>query len=388
MSETTQPLPDGGQMILQVNYTSWEAHGITVLVVVSCLSLIAVFGLLAAIALSAFNTRSTPTHQQHLFLRTHAAAYLISLLICDMIQSVASIMNARWILDMAVETGTLCVIQGAMKQISDVGLSFWTFVIALHTFCLVVLGITPRPYVLVMTLIAGWSGLGLLALTGPAVLDTTHRGPFYGISGYWCWITQEYVVERATLDYMFMFMAGTSSFVLYSVVFLRMRGNVMITGKRVMFSKTSNEGLGQEVESRTMSVARKMFLYPVAYTVVILPIAAARFSDWAGKDVPFDVTIFCDTVFLLSGIVNVTLFTTTRRILPPGSIKLPRFRVEKRAISRPQITTEYDLESGSLSSHQVSGTYTLKKYLSIDSTEEGPSGIQAPPALKEVIPSS
>jgi hypothetical protein len=111
-----------------------------------------------------------------------------------MIQSVASIMNARWILDMAVETGTLCVIQGdsriswapqstdpgpgAMKQIADVGLSFWTFVIALHTFCLVVLGITPRPYVLVMTLIAGWSGLGLLALTGPAVLDTTHRGPF------------------------------------------------------------------------------------------------------------------------------------------------------------------------------------------------------------------
>jgi hypothetical protein len=65
-----------------------------------------------------------------------------------------------------------------MKQIADVGLSFWTFVIALHTFCLVVLGITPRPYVLVMTLIAGWSGLGLLALTGPAVLDTTHRGPF------------------------------------------------------------------------------------------------------------------------------------------------------------------------------------------------------------------
>ncbi|KAJ7787921.1 hypothetical protein B0H14DRAFT_2951281 [Mycena olivaceomarginata] len=351
MSETTQPLPDGGQMILRVNYTSWEAHGITVLVVVSCLSLIAVFGLLAAIALSAFNTRSTPTHQQHLFLRTHAAAYLISLLICDMIQSVASIMNARWILDMAVETGTLCVIQGAMKQIADVGLSFWTFVIALHTFCLVVLGITPRPYVLVMTLIAGWSGLGLLALTGPAVLDTTHRGPFYGISGYWCWITQDYVVERATC----MFMAGTSSFVLYSVVFLRMRGN------------SSSEGLGQEVESRTMSVARKMFLYPVdlrcpsatlnadllqvAYTVVILPIAAARFSDWAGKDVPFDVTIFCDTVFLLSGIVNVTLFTTTRRILPPGSIKLPRFRVDKRAISRPQITTEYDLESGSLSSH-------------------------------------
>jgi hypothetical protein len=65
-----------------------------------------------------------------------------------------------------------------MKQIADVGLAFWTFVIALHTFCLVVLGITPRPYVLWMTLIGGWSGLGLLATTGPVFLDTAHRGPF------------------------------------------------------------------------------------------------------------------------------------------------------------------------------------------------------------------
>ncbi|KAJ7697898.1 hypothetical protein B0H17DRAFT_1051538 [Mycena rosella] len=386
MLEKMQPLPDG-QMILRVTYTSWEAHGITVLVVVSCLSLIAVVGLLTAIALSAFNTRST--HQEHLFLRTHAAAYFICLLICDMIQSVASIMNANWILNMAVETGTLCVIQGAMKQISDVGLSFWTFVIALHTFCLVVLGIKPRPYVLWMTLIAGWSGIGILSMAGPVLLDTAHRGPFYGISGYWCWITQDYVVERATLDYMFMFMAGTSSFVLYSVVFLRMRGNIVITGKRVMFRKTSNnEWLGQQ-DSRTMSVARKMLLYPVAYTIVILPIAAARFSDWAGNDVPFEVMIFSDVVFLLSGVINVTLFATTRRILPAGSMKFPRFRVDKRTTPRLHIATEYELESGSLRSYrQASGRYTLKVHSSVDSTEAGLSWIQAPLALKAVIPNS
>ncbi|KAJ7899664.1 hypothetical protein B0H13DRAFT_1622682 [Mycena leptocephala] len=389
MSETTtQPLLDGGQVILRVAYTSWQAHGITVLVVISCLSLTAVSGLLAAIALSAFNTRSA--HQQQLFLRTHAAAYLISLLICDIIQSVASIMNAKWILDMAVETGTLCVIQGAMKQIADVGLAFWTFVIALHTFCLVVLGITPRPYVLWMTLIGGWSGLGLLATTGPVFLDTAHRGPFYGISGYWCWITQDYPVERYTLDYMFMFMAGTFSFVLYSVVFLRMRGNIVVTGNRVRFQTSSiSEGLGQQVESRTMSVARRMLLYPVAYTIVILPIAAARFSDWAGDDVPFEVTMFCDTVFLLSGIINVTLFTTTRNILPAGSVKLPRFRVDKQAISRPHFVTEYELESGSLSPyHQASGTYTLKAFPGVDWTKGDPSGIQASPVSKAVLPNS
>ncbi|KAJ7734010.1 hypothetical protein DFH07DRAFT_130525 [Mycena maculata] len=382
ISEKIQVSP---QVLLPVAYTSWQAHGITVLVVVSCFSLVAVVGLLTAIALSAFNTRSLP--QQHLFLRSHAAAYFISLLICDLIQSIASIMNAQWIRDMAVETGTLCVVQGALKQISDVGLSFWTFVIALHTFCSIFLGIIPRPYLVWMTLIGGWSGIGILAMTGPVLLDTVHRGPFYGISGYWCWITPDYVVERATLDYMFMFMAGTFSFVLYTLVFLRMRGNIVVTGTRVTLrTATSREWLGQQVEDRTMSVARKMLLwvhfvplgeqsnqlcyrYPVAYTIVILPIAAARFSEWAGNDVPFEVTIFSDVVFLLSGVVNVTLFTTTRRILPSGSVKLPTFRIDKRTISHPQVPAEYRLGSGLSSYDEALGTDAMKSYATVDSTE-------------------
>ncbi|KAJ7268492.1 hypothetical protein C8J57DRAFT_1325285 [Mycena rebaudengoi] len=372
MYEKTELLPGGKQGLVRVAYTSWEAHGITALVVVSCLSLIAVLGLLTAITLSAINTRSLP--RQQLFLRSHAAAYLISLLICDAIQSVASIMNAKWIINMAVETSSFCVAQGAMKQVSDVGLSFWTFVIALHTFCLVFLGMTPRPYVVWVTLVTGWSGIGILAMSGPTFLDTAHRGPFYGISGFWCWITPSYVIERATLDYMFMFMAGTGSFVLYTLVFLRLRGNIVASGRKVTFRKTSSnngsQGIGKQVDSRTMSVAKKMLLYPVAYTIVILPIAAARFSDWAGNDVPFEVTMFSDVVFLLSGVVNVTLFTCTRRLLPAGSIRLPSFGTvaDMRAIPRPQIPSGNRLESGLSSYSEPMGSYSGEN--SDDSTEK------------------
>jgi hypothetical protein len=35
----------------------------------------------------------------------------------------------------------------------------------------------------------------------------------------------------------------------------------------------------------------------VAYTILILPIAASRFSSFAGKDVPFEVTVFRRVVF-------------------------------------------------------------------------------------------
>ncbi|KAJ6586501.1 hypothetical protein DFH09DRAFT_1143521, partial [Mycena vulgaris] len=52
-----------------------------------------------------------------------AAAYFISLLICDLIQSIASIMNAQWIRDMTVEIGTLCVVRGSLAQQSRLTIS-------------------------------------------------------------------------------------------------------------------------------------------------------------------------------------------------------------------------------------------------------------------------
>lgn len=88
-------------------------------------------------------------------------------------------------------------------------------VIAAHTFCLLVLEIKLRQFVLWTTLIAGWSFICAVVVGNPAILDTDKRGPFRtrvvikmhycslislldGISGYWCWITDGYKVERIT----------------------------------------------------------------------------------------------------------------------------------------------------------------------------------------------
>ncbi|KAJ6593635.1 hypothetical protein B0H19DRAFT_1091328 [Mycena capillaripes] len=344
-------LPDGSEWLLRMDYTSREVHGVTILVVISCISFTAVVGLLAAIALSAFNTRSSV--DKHLFVRTHVAAYFISLLFSDLIQAIGSILNVKWIRDMAVEVGDICVLQGVFKQIADVATAFWTLVIAIHTFCLLFLELKSSRFTLLTTLIAGWSGIAAIVIGGPAALDTTHHGPFYGISGYWCWISPEYTTSRITLDYMFMFMAAAFSFVLYSLIFLRMRGNVVVEGRRISFRRTGlSAWRGKQFENQALAIARQMLLYPVAYTIIILPIAASRFSSFAGNDVPFEVTVFSAAVFLLSGIVNVTLFTTTRRILPPDS-----FRIPKWAISRPQPIPEYAVEAGPDSYYQSSGTY-------------------------------
>ncbi|KAF8070358.1 hypothetical protein FPV67DRAFT_1668221 [Lyophyllum atratum] len=205
---------------------------VQILVVVSCISLLAVVVLLLAIALSAFNTRGS--FDKHLFVRTHVAAYFVSLLLCDFIQV--------WVHRMGVYFGETCVLQGVLKQTSDIGTAVWTLVIAVHTFCLLFLELKTRAFVLWITLLGGWSAIAALVILGPATLNTERRGPFFGVSGYWCWISPNYPTQRITLDYLFMFLAAFMSFILYILIFLRFRGNVVRSGWRIRFRKANAAG--------------------------------------------------------------------------------------------------------------------------------------------------
>lgn len=341
MMSDKELLPDGSERLLRMAYTLSAVHGVTVLVVISCFSLVAVVGLLIAISVSAFNTRASL--DQYLFVRTHVAAYFLSLLLSDLIQAIGSILNVKWIRDLAVVVDDTCTVQGVLKQTADVATAFWSLVIAIHTFCILFLDLKPNRVALLATLIAGWSGIAAIVAVGPAGMDTTRHGPFFGISGYWCWIAEEYPTSRITLDYLFMFIAAAFSFVIYSLIFLRLRGNIIVHNWHISFRRAAvSMGIsawrGQGLENRALAIAKKMLLYPVAYTIMILPIAASRFSSFAGQDVPFEVTIFADSVFLLSGVINVALFIMIRRILPPDSF------IPKCIISRPRPMPELAVE--------------------------------------------
>ncbi|KAK6969223.1 hypothetical protein R3P38DRAFT_3243837 [Favolaschia claudopus] len=249
MLETTVTLPDGSEKLLRLEYDSSSiVPGVTALVVISCLSLIAI---------SAFNTRSS--RDQYLFVRTHVAAYFLSLLLSDIIQAVGSIMNVKWVQERAVSVGTsvpfkvfpnhpllaylqtdllLLLCTGILKQTADVATAWWTLVIAAHTFCVLFLDLKPNRIALLATFVGGWAFIGATVILGPAALDTTRHGPFFGISGYWCWIAPAYPTPRIVLDYLFMFVAAAFSFLLYTLVFLRLRGNIVMDCGRISFHRT------------------------------------------------------------------------------------------------------------------------------------------------------
>jgi len=332
MSKTTSvKLPNGQYLLTRIAYTSQESSGVTFLLVVSSLSLVTVIALLTVLSLSAFHTRSYKK-EEHLFVRTHVAAYFVSLLCCDFIQAIGSLYNSRWVLLGAVVLDQSCTVQGVLKQMADVGTALWTFIIAVHTFCLLVLEVKPSRFTLFGTLVAGWSGIFAIVISGPAVLNSMDRGAFFGISGYWCWISDGYPVPRITLDYLVMFLAAFSCFILHGLIHLRLRGNMTMEGWRMRFYRQALERpSGRLFEDKGMSIAGQMLLFPLAYSIVILPIAISRFTAWSGRTVSFEATVFCETVFLLSGCVNVTLFCTCRQILPPESVTLL-----KRSISKPK----------------------------------------------------
>jgi hypothetical protein len=99
-----------------------------------------------------------------------------------------------------------------------------------------------------------------------------------------------------------MFTSAGLCFILYALVFLRIRGNISHENGQWRFStKAYHPESGTRSEQFARTIAKRMVWYPVAYTALLLPIAIARFVDWSGGRVPFEATIFCDCVFLLSG---------------------------------------------------------------------------------------
>jgi hypothetical protein len=319
--QNTTTLPNGSEIINWVGYTSQEAHGVTVLVALSCLSLVAVVGLLITLCLSTANSRK-PLNQ-HIIFHNQIAAYFVSLLLCNLLQAVASIMSAHWVNAMGVRAGTFCVAQGVLKQAADIGSALWILIIAIHSFYLLFLEWKLGRYIIWTNLIIGWAIIIALVVAG-ATLDQGERGPFYGISEYSCWISDEYMTERISLDYITMFVSSTVNFILYLLVFLRLKGNeaVLKWHRGMVGTKATKTDREREYDdSKLLSIGRHMLLYPIAFTIMFIPIAVVRFSAWTGRSIPLEFTIFSSSLSLLSGIINVILFITARPVPPLQSRK-------------------------------------------------------------------
>ncbi|VDB83330.1 unnamed protein product [Peniophora sp. CBMAI 1063] len=331
MSEQFQTLPHGHQQVVRFQYSPGEDHATIVTLVVSVFELVASFGLLVAILLSAFNTRSSD--DPRLFVRTHSAVFFVSLVVCAVLQAIGGIMSAAWVTQMAVVAGSLCTAQAAIKHISDVGVAVWSFVIAAHSFLLLwragghskktrepvsVLGYTISygRFLKWSIVAATWLSIFIIVTLGPEITAKHTDGDFYGVSGQWCWITDNYPIERIFLAYLIMFASAFLSLGLYGAAFYHTR-------RKLHHDKPAHEYIlskEDQADEYAVKLSKYMVWYPLAYFCCLLPVAIQRFAVWGGAEVHFGAVVFTDSVYHLLGIAHLVLFICTPRLLPPLTV--------------------------------------------------------------------
>ncbi|KAH9852511.1 hypothetical protein C2E23DRAFT_730877 [Lenzites betulinus] len=245
-----------------------------------------------------------------------------SLLIANILQAVGTLMNSKWAMDRTVVSGNFCRAQGGIKQAGNVAMALWSFTLSLHVFMLLFSRVAITKTLSWLLLFTGWYMVGFVVVIGPAAFETPARGPYFGPTGYWCWITSAYPHQQFFLEYFLEFLSAFLSFFLYTAVLLRVRGNLIRTSGRwsLRFVPHGERWVlairRDAVDGCMMHVAARTVWYPVAYAVLIIPITITRFLSFSGVDVPFGATIFADFVFNLQGFVNVMLLLATRRFLP------------------------------------------------------------------------
>ncbi|KAI0646424.1 hypothetical protein C8Q79DRAFT_909633 [Trametes meyenii] len=271
----------------------------------------------------------------HKLRNTRIVPFFVSLLVANLLQAIGTLINGKWAVDRAVHDGSLCRAQGGIKQAGNVAMALWSFTLALHVFMLLFSRVALTKTLSWLLLGAGWGMVVFVVAIGPAAIQTPERGPYFGPTGYWCWITEQYPHEQLYLEYFFEFLSAGMSFFLYTAVLLRVRGNLVKTSGKwnLRFVPHGERWIlairRDAIDGYMMEIAARMVWYPVAYTVLLIPVTIARFVMFSGRDVPFGATIFADFVFNLQGVVNVALLLATGRLIPDTEA-LPIYEPRKR----------------------------------------------------------
>ncbi|KAF8526973.1 hypothetical protein BU17DRAFT_15252, partial [Hysterangium stoloniferum] len=241
--------------------------------------------------------------------------YFISLMICDLLQGAAFALNFRWAALGLMSEGPICTIQGAVSEVGDLGAAIWSTAISIHTFWLLFLVRQPNRRFGWLAMTSGWVLIICLPILGPTAIQSPHKGRFYGLSGAWCWIGNGYGWCRVLFLYGWVFGALLTSFIIYSLIYLRFTNVVTIgrDGCENVEHDYMNSTL--QVNSPLKVVAQKIMWYPIVYSAVVLPVAICRMGVLAGWNPPFGLFIFAGICFTSSGtsITNTILFVTTRQ---------------------------------------------------------------------------
>ncbi|OAX78960.1 hypothetical protein ACJ72_06727 [Emergomyces africanus] len=229
---------------------------------------------------------------------------IYNLLLADFQQAVGFLLALHWAITNRISVDSrVCFAQGWLLQIGDPSSGLFVFAIAVHTFGMVLMGRKLSHRWFIVCVCGVWAFAVLLTL----IPTLRHGNRAYVPSGAWCWIDETYDLDRLWTHYLWIFVSEFGSVVLYTVLFFHLRHQI---------AQSAVLGRGQKEHLRRLRrVIGYMVLYPIAYVVLSLPLAAGRMATARGDKL--SVSYFCTAgaVIASSGFVDVIMYTLTRRAL-------------------------------------------------------------------------
>ncbi|OJK05289.1 hypothetical protein ASPACDRAFT_74796 [Aspergillus aculeatus ATCC 16872] len=270
-------------------------------------SVMAILSFLATLALISFIT------YRLVFWRGSYARYIgynqyiiliYNLVLADLQQSLAFLICLKWISENKISADTAgCFLQGLWLQIGDPSSGLFVLAIAIHTFLLVALGYKLSHRVFVASVVGIWVFVAILV-----IIPLASHGRYVFIpSGAWCWISEDYEAMRLWTHYIWIFLAEFGTVCLYAIMWFQLRRRIK---QSAILGNSHIESL-----KRLRRVIGYMVIYPIAYIVLSLPLAAGRMATAQG-DAP-NVAYFCvaGAMITSSGLVDALLYTLTRKNL-------------------------------------------------------------------------
>jgi len=328
-SATLSPLPD----VLK--------HGLTAVSTLGFLSFFLSTGLLFRLAYRLIRgTNKTRTNQ--------FVILIFNLILADVQQSIAFMLNIQWLRSNAIEAGTSsCWAQGWFVSTGDLSSGLFTLAIAIHSYADIVHDYRLGHRAFLAAIGSLWTFNYLLAIIGVVL----HPADVYVRAGAWCWVNSRYSSERLWLHYFWILIAEFATVVIYALIFSIIRQRV------------ASSFYDTETKARANNVAKLIIAYPIIYVICTLPLVIARLMSMAGREVTFLQLCVAGAMITSNGWLDVLLYSITRRALlfGPDSDK-------NRAIDTFRLRP--DDSFGNVTTIEASGTIKSKRRQRWNSTTD------------------
>ncbi|KAF8274448.1 hypothetical protein EI94DRAFT_1713448 [Lactarius quietus] len=277
-----------------------QSIGLAMTAEASFISLAAVIVVFVLIGRNVLRYRRALPNGNWKLLRLPADIYMLSLFVYDILQALGGILDVRWAHNGIVAVGPYCTAQGIIQQTGQLGVALITLIITVHTFVVAFWNVGSRArhfafgvVALASLFISLWVGIG----------NGIHKN-LVTPTPYWCWIGPEYKLERLAGEYVWMWITLFVSVIVNISLYFWSRRPGRLSGN-----------------------LQSMLLYPLAYSLMILPLSIARWSLFNNKKVSSAATFFGVSLFNFSGAINVLLFLVVRPELllfsPPEEFSEP-----------------------------------------------------------------